>query len=191
MDHLSDRQAQAPGSSDENRLRAGDFFLLTIWIQGQMGDLLTFASLPHLVEPFTANASEIPKRFVDERFRRQAHSFTQVRNQFVEAFGELLLPPDIADLDYLAFVRNAVAHSHISLAREYFLYRPTGGERREAELLRASQLQPAADSAEPRVFKLTFDQKRYESDLDRIARLDERCLARVAQHVGVEHSRIR
>lgn len=176
---------------DSNRIRAGDFFLLSLWLQGQMVDLLTFAARPDLVGPFLEHPSTMPRDFVKERFRRQAESFAGIKDQFVEQFRELVRPSEEADLGYIAVVRNAIAHSHVSLARDYLLYRPTGGVRREAAILRDAELQPRDGAADPMIIKLTFDEPRYGAHIARVKRVDEECFARVSSHLGVTHSRIR
>ena len=136
-------------TSDENRVRAGDLFMMFLWLQGQMADLLTFAAHPDLVTPFLEVPATMPQHFVNERFKRQAQSFSAIKDEFVEAFKDLVTPVDIVDLSYIAVVRNAIAHSHVSLARDYLLYRPTGGSTRKAEILRAAQLKPRFGAAHP------------------------------------------
>ena len=178
-------------TNDGNRLRAGDFFLLSLWFPGQMADLLTFAARPDLVAPFLANRSPMPEDFVAERFRSQERSFATTKDEFLKVFQDVVTPSEEADLEYIAVVRNAIAHSHVSFERDYLLYRPTGGVRREAAILGGGQMQRRAGAAEPMIVKLTFDEPRYLADVARVRRLDEACFARVARHLGVTHPRIR
>ncbi len=177
--------------ADANRLRAGDLFFLTLWLQSQMADLLIFASSPGLVGPFLREPTVMPQEFVRQRFLMTEKSFTTVKNEFLTRFRKLLTDAEISDLDHLSVVRNALAHSHVSLSRDYFLYRPSGGQPREAEIVRTLRLQPSPESADPIVLKLMVTQDRYEQEFARIKRLDEVCFARIATDVGVSHSRIR
>ncbi len=156
-----------------------------------MSDLLIFAARPDLVGRFLSEPANMPREFVSQRFLMTEKPFTLVQRQFVSRFAGSLTNVDVSDLEYLGVVRNALAHSLVSIDREHFLYRPTGGQQREAKILRTLELQPGPESADPIVLKLTFTQERYLEDFARIRRLDEGCFARIATEVGVIHSRIR
>ena len=86
----------------------------------------------------------------------------------------------MADLEFLYALRNAIAHSHVSAGRDYFLYRPH--TRREERVVDALELQPREDVMVPTMVKLAFYDDQYYLDcFARITRLDEQCLARIAE----------
>ena len=64
--------------------------------------------------------------------------------------------------------------------------------KKEAEVIGGLKLGPRLDAMNPPVVKVAFYNDAYYLEcFDRIRRLDEGCLARVAESVGVSHSRIR
>lgn len=72
------------------------------------------------------------------------------------------------------------------------LYRPFGGERREQKLIDDLQLQPIDDQSDPMVLKIELwreDSFKHANDL--IERLEQVTLRKVADSIGVPHSRIR
>ena len=44
--------------ADVNRQRAGELFVLSMWVQGQMSDLLIFAERPDLIAPVRRKARD-------------------------------------------------------------------------------------------------------------------------------------
>lgn len=187
-----DTEVAEPGAwFDVNVARAGELFMKALWIQGQMCDLLIFKERPDLVEPFLATAKTMPSEFVRLRADRwETADFEPTKGAFVEEFSSLIAEGDRRDLDFLSALRNAIAHSHVSIGRDYFLYRPR--TKKEAAVIQGMALQPRAGAADPPMLKLAFFHDPYYLDcFDRIKRLDEVCLPRVALSLGVQHSRIR
>lgn len=183
--------APEDSSSDDNLIRAGEIFMHTVWIQGQMADLLIFDERPDLVAPFLATPESMPADFVDLRATKWQDDFTPIKNAFVTKFQRLLTADDESDLDYLNALRNAIAHSHVSLGRPYALYRPRSKSEQATIAALGITTQPT-DAHEPPIVKLDLgSDAAYRVTFDRIKRIDEKCLARVADHLGVTHSRIR
>jgi len=175
---------------DTNLQRAGELFIYSLWVCGQMNDLLIFKSRPDLVGPFLSIPEQMPREFVQLRLTGWQDDFTPTKSKFVGAFSDFLTEQDLADLDFLNSLRNAIGHSHVSIGRDYFLYRPrTKAERQVTDGLK---LEAREDSMEPMVVKLAFYDDAYYLDcFARITRLDQECFARVAAALGVTHSRIR
>ncbi len=162
-----------------------------LWIQGQMCDLLIFKERPDLVEPFLATPKTMSNEFVRLRADRwETADFAPTKDAFVEEFSSLIAEEDRWDLDFLSALRNAIGHAHVSIGRDYFLYRPR--TKKEATVIQGLALQPRAGAAAPPIVKLAFFHDPYYLDcFNRIKGLDEECLARVAGSLGVQHSRIR
>ena len=178
--------------SDINVARAGEFFIYSLWLQGQMADLIVLKKHPELVPEFVKSPSTIPAGMSEKRAHYWEKSFSAVMAEFLKLFEHLLSSEQIIDLKSIYFLRNAIAHSHVSLARDYFLYRPWGGEKQEAEIIKALDLKPLENQSNPLMLKLSFhDDRRYLFEFDRIKRLDEICFETVAMDVGIPHSRIR
>ncbi|GAA1148987.1 hypothetical protein [Nocardioides aquiterrae] len=176
---------------DTNVERAGELFLKALWIQGQMADLLIFSERPDLIAPFHATPTELPGQFIQLRFEKwEKLNFGPTKDAFIATFGALLADADSDDLEYLSALRNAIGHAHVSMGRDYFLYRPRTN--REAAAIEGLALPPREGAMEPSVIKLAFyDDEFYMDCFNRIKRLDEGCLRRVATAIGVQQSRIR
>jgi hypothetical protein len=175
---------------DTNRERAGELFVYSLWICGQMADLLIFKDRPDLVEPFLESPGKMPDEFVRLRLEAWQDDFTPTKAKFIEAFSDVLTQQDLADLDFLNSLRNAIAHSHVSIGRDYFLYRPR--TQSERQVIEGLALESRDDAMQPAVVKIAFYDDGYYFDcFAHITRLDQECFARVATAVGVKHSRIR
>ncbi len=48
---------------ETNMARAGELFMKSLWIQGQIVDLLVFEEHPELVEPFLTTPATVPFEF--------------------------------------------------------------------------------------------------------------------------------
>jgi hypothetical protein len=178
-------------SFDSNLRRVGEIFVYTLWIQSQMADLVVFARAPGEIEGFVATPAEVPRSVMDLRLAHWEGDFQPLKSTFVDLFADLLTEQDRADLDFIAAYRNAIGHSHVSIGRGYFLYRPR--TRSEGSALAALQLEsPPDEASDPPVVKVDLsDDERYLTVFGVIKRLDEDCFERVAIKVGVPHSRIR
>ena len=177
---------------DINIRRAGEFFIYSIWLQSQMGDLIILQKNPDIIDDFISTIEVVPQRMSIERESYWKKQFGDIKREFVALFRSVLLDEDIKDLDAIYNIRNAIAHSHISLGRDYFLYRPARGEEQEANIIESLDIPPREGAADPIILKLSFhNDEQYLKDFNRIKRLDETCFKRVAEHIHIPHSRVR
>lgn len=175
---------------ETNLQRAGELFIYSLWIQGQMADLAIFACRPDLIAPFLANPSNVPDEFAALRLTAWQKEFGSIRADFLQECSRWVSGSDARDLNFLQALRNAIAHSHVSMGRDYFLYRPI--TKNEQQVIGNLQLSPRDQSHDPPVIKVAFHDHEYYSHCHSvIQRLDEQCMARVAAGLGVTHSRIR
>jgi hypothetical protein len=176
----------------ENLLRAGEIFMYTIWLQSQMSDMLILKRKVELIPPFVENDKRIPSEMAQLRATYWERQFSSVKDEFEIEFGDQLSEQDISDLDHILHARNMIAHAHVSLARDYMLYRPSGGERKEQTLIDALGLKPIEGQAQPLMLKLQFQRDDiYNGLFQRIKRLDEVCFERLCQSIKVPHGRVR
>ena len=175
-----------------NLLRAGELFMLCAWLQGQMADLLILATQPGSKAALQARESGFPTEMSRVRAGYWEKQFSEVKTEFQTAFRDTLRITENHDLEVVYHIRNAIAHSHISFGRDYLLYRPSGGQKKQDNLLSALGLRETVDSADPVILKLTFwDDEVYEASFGCIRRLDEQCFHRLAGEIDVLHGRIR
>lgn len=172
--------------------RAGELFTLLSWIQGQINDLLIFRRHPALVEPFLNNPEVMPAQFVDLRVAGWQKYFQTVVDEFLATFADQLHEKEIVSLQQLVDFRNIIGHAHYSLARDYLLYRPNGGEAREAKLIERLGIKPREGATRPALFKLDLSRDDvYLAIFNEVVSIDEHCLGRIATTLGLKHSRIR
>jgi len=184
MKELMDRPEQAMAN-------AGLIFIFTVWLQGQMSDLVILKKNPDLVADFVANPAKIPTPYHDLRVSYWERQFGDVMKEFVEAFSDQLTEQELNEIDEIFHVRNMIGHAHVSVGRDYMLYRP-GSSRKEKEILSAFNPEPVADQANPVMIKLSFWRPEVFNSLsDKIGRLDQVCFAKLAGVLGVPHGRIR
>ena len=127
----------------------------------------------------------MPEEFVLLRFDAWQRDFTPVKDDFAQGFAELLNDQESADLEFVAALRNAIGHSHVSIARGFFLYKPRS--KAEAKVMTSLDVQAREGAREPKVIKLAFyDDAFYLECFERIQRLDA-ALGRVAESLGVSH----
>jgi len=177
---------------EKNMVNAGIIFMFTAWLQGQMSDLIIFKNNPNLISDFVENPARVPPEFHSIRVSYWEKQFGPVKNEFKESFSDVLADDEKKDVEELYHLRNMIAHAHVSVGRDYMLYRPFGGERREQKLIDDLQLQPIDDQSDPMVLKIELwreDRFKYANDL--IERLEQVTLKKVADSIGVPHSRIR
>jgi hypothetical protein len=126
------------------------------------------------------------------RAKLWTQQFASVIEELMSLYDASLVPQDRRDMKFLLMTRNSIAHAHVSLARTYMLYRPSGGERKEREIVGTLGIAPGPDAAKPFMLKLEFHVDRnYYSAFDAIKRLDEVCFERLSQSIGVPHGRMR
>jgi len=176
---------------EEAMANAGLIFIFTVWLQGQMSDLVILKTNPHLIADFVSDPTKVPPIFSKLRVSYWERQFGDVKRELVEAFSDQLTEQDLIDIDQIYHVRNMIAHAHVSVGRDYMLYRP-GNTRREQQVLATFNPQPVADQADPVMIKLSFWRPEvFKSMSDQIERLDQGCFARLAESLGVPHGRIR
>lgn len=175
-----------------NVARGGELLMLCAWLQGQMTDLLIFGARPDVLPAFIANPRRVPSDFSALRSVRWEKAFSAVASEFEKAFEAHLTPQDLADLHALGFIRNGLAHAHVSMGRDYLLYRPSGSKAKVSRMIEALKLSRVEGQSEPLVIKFTLWQDElYAVTFGMITRLDETCFSRIALAIGVPHSRIR
>jgi hypothetical protein len=178
--------------AEENIVNAGILFMFSVWLQGQMSDLIILRRNPHLVEPFVASPQRVPKDFHTCRADYWEKQFGAVKAEFLSVFSGDITEPEKQDLDQLYHTRNMIAHAHVSIGRSYMLYRPQGGESREQKLIEAFRIQSIEDQSEPLMLKLEFWKHDLFKELsDLVERFDQVTLKRLADNLGVPHGRIR
>jgi hypothetical protein len=176
---------------EEAMVNAGLIFIFTVWLQGQMSDLVILKKNPDLIADFVADPAKIPLPFRNLRVDYWERQFGDVKRELVEVFSDQLTEQDLSDVDQVYHVRNMIGHAHVSVGRDYMLYRP-GNTRKEKEVLATFNPQPVADQADPVMIKLSFWRPEvFKSLSDQIERLDQVCFARLANSLGVPHGRIR
>jgi len=177
---------------DKNMVNAGIIFMFTAWIQSQMSDLIIFKNNPNLISDFIKNPSRVPNNFHSIRVTYWEKQFAAIKNEFKEVFSKILTDNEKKDIEEVYHLRNMIAHSHVSIGRNYMLYRPNGGEKREQKLTDDLNLQSVDNQSEPMILKIELwreDKFKYMSDI--MERIDQITLKKVADNMGVPHGRIR
>jgi hypothetical protein len=176
----------------KNLRRGGEYFVLSIWIQSQMADLIILKDHPRIIKRFIERPAKIPKTLRDKRMLFWQKDFGFVKKEFLRRFKNELSEQCIKDIDTIYGIRNAIGHSYVSLARNYFLYRP-GSRKKLNEFKKAFDVaNPNVDASKPRVFKFDFsNDKIYLHNFAAIQRMDEVHLQSLAKSMGIPHSRIR
>lgn len=178
--------------AEENMINAGNIFMFIAWLQGQMSDLVIFNNNPDLIPKFIDNPKSVPSEITRIRASYWEKHFVSVKKEFKEVFSENLTDKENQDIEEVYHLRNMIAHAHVSIARDYMLYRPSGGSQREQKLVDDLRLQSKEDQSDPMMVKIELwkdDKFQYASDL--IGRIDQVTLKKVAEIVGIPHGRIR
>jgi len=177
---------------EENMVNAGIVFMFTAWLQSQMADLIIFSKNRDLIADFISNPKRVPPDFHKIRVQYWEKQFGPVKNEFKEEFSSLLTEAENSDIEEVYHLRNMIAHAHVSIGRDYMLYRPYGGPKREQKLISDLNLQPIEDQSDPMVLKLELWRENiFKNASDLIERLDQGCLKKIANHLGVPHGRVR
>jgi hypothetical protein len=172
-----------------NLQRAGEFFMHSLWVQGQMVDLLILNRHSEIVDDFIKKAEQVPTPMSADRSVYWTKDFDLIKNEFIAVFD--IDDPYKEDLDAILVLRNAIAHAHVSMGRQYFLYRPRS-EKKEQMMLSALKLDRKPNESNPLTLKLAFDDDTYYLELfARFQRLDADCFAPIAERICIPHSRIR
>jgi hypothetical protein len=173
-----------------NIQRGGEFFIYSLWLQSQMADLIILNRYPKIVSDFVGRPERVPDLMSQERAVYWQFDFHRIKTDFTDTF--LISNLHKTDLEAVYHIRNAIAHSQISIGREYFLYRPARGETQEQNIISSLELSSVEDQSNPMMLKLSFyNDDQYMKDFSRIKRLDEDCFKGIAGTIGIPHSRIR
>jgi hypothetical protein len=177
--------------SEENVLHAGIVFMFSVWLQGQMSDLVILKKNTRLIPDFVANPARVPSAFSIIRMTYWEKQFGDVKQEFVTEFGGQLLGDELQDIEQIFHLRNMIAHSHVSFGREYMLYRPSS-EKKERAVISSLGLKAVNEQSNPLVIKLQFSRDdSFQKISDQIERIDRVCLSRLAASLGIPHGRIR
>lgn len=172
-------------------LNAGIIFMFTAWMQSQMADLVIFKNNPDLISDFVASPKRVPKKFHAIRVKYWEKQFGEVKNEFKICFSEILTDDEKSDVEEIYHIRNMIAHAHVSIGRDYMLYRPNS-DRREEKLINDLNLKPVEDQSDPMILMIEFWRKdRFKSASDLIERFEQITLKKVADKLGLPHARIR
>ena len=175
----------------ENMQNAGLIFVFSVWLQGQMSDLIIFKNHPELIADFVASSKKVPEAFSKLRANYWEKQFGEVKTDFFAVFASDITPQESEMLEEIFHVRNMIGHAHVSLGRDYMLYRPAG-ERKEKAVIAALKLKPVEGQSDPMMVLLQFWRPEIFKDIsDKIGYLDQVCFARLAAQIGVPHGRIR
>jgi len=166
--------------------------MFSVWLQGQMSDLVILKKNPHLIADFVANPKIVPHAFSEIRVKYWAKQFFTVKEEFKREFTNQLTSDEIQSIEKIYILRNMIAHAHVSIGRNYMLYRPQGGHQKEATLIKVLKPRKVDDKADPPTFKLEFWKSDiFQSISNLIVHFDQVCLERLSKSLGVPHGRIR
>jgi len=157
-----------------------------------MADLIILKKNPQFIKDFLYSPSRIPRLMHLERVKYWEKQFYVIKEEFKKTFSYILREDELNDLEALYHIRNAIAHPHVSLGRDYILFRPARGLSQEREIKRVFGLTPIQDESDPMMLKLTFqNDDRYFRTFSLFKKLDEICFERLSSSIGIPHSRIR
>jgi hypothetical protein len=71
---------------EENMVNAGIIFMFSVWLQGQMSDLVILKNNPHLIADFLASPERVPNEFHKIRINYWEKQFANVKKEFESAF---------------------------------------------------------------------------------------------------------
>lgn len=172
--------------------RAGQILIFCIWIEKRLIDLIVLKRHPRLIKKVNDSSAQIklPSTFVKERTMLWQEDFRVVKDEFIKLFDP---PKDWKDnLIGIYDWRNLISHSHISLYRDYLLYRPSGNRKKVTHLIKHHITNRPLGAAKPFVMLLRLgDDSKYESVLKVIEEFDQKYLKSVAASMGVNYEKIR
>ncbi|BBD08415.1 hypothetical protein [Desulfovibrio ferrophilus] len=176
----------------ETLIRAGELFMYTVWIQCQMSDLVILRNNPDKIKAFISTPERVPNELHLKRAAYWEKLFKNVMGEFFDLFEDDITKDEKKLIEYIHATRNAIAHSHVSLGRDYHLYRPAGGKKKEEEIKRVMNLQSIKDKSDPMMVLLPwYDDEKYLYFFKVMKFIDEITFERLSSLIGVPHSRIR
>lgn len=177
---------------EKNIYRAGHFFICTIWVQSQMASLIILNRNPKLIDAFNKDPKELPDTIAAQRMEWTKKSLGNVMGEFEKDFAKHINDQFDKDLKTVLHLRNAIAHSHVSLGRSFMLYRPDSDTRLAKIEAEMKVIRRDGELANPPVLKLDFsNDKIYSHNFEAIKRLDEQHLRSIADCIGVPHRHVR
>ena len=85
-----------------------------------------------------------------------------------------------------------IAHAHVSQGRDYMLYRPQGGKKREQQLIEDLKIQPSEEAADPMLLKIElWKDDRFQAMSNLISSVTEDTFVRLASNLGIPIGQIR
>lgn len=157
-----------------------------------MSDLIIFKKHPELIPDFVANPKMVPNAFHQKRVAYWEKQFSLVKKEFTNLFSDHLTDKEKSDAEEIYHLRNIIAHAHVSVGRDYMLFRPSGGNEKEKKLIRDLKLQPIEGQADPMILKIELWQKDKLTNASKlIEEFDQVTLKKISGIIGIPHSRIR
>ena len=176
-----------------NLFRAGEYFMSSIWIQSQLSDLIILSRNKNIIGEFVTNKEKIPSVLKENRIQFWKMDFKDVKREFENEFNSILSDQNKADLNTIYYIRNGIAHSHVSIARNFLFYVPSQTEIEQKFRLSLNVLnENDTDLNDPAIFKFDFSNDEiYFHNFNAIKRIDEELLFRVCEELKIPHERIR
>lgn len=177
----------------KNLSRAGEYLVYSIWIQNQLTDLIILNRNKNIIEDFINTRETIPLALKEERYKFWEKDFKEIKKEFEKEFADNLTEQAKADLNTIYLLRNAIAHSNISLARNYLFYKPKNKKIFQSFkewLIMKNESTP--DLNIPTIIKIDFSNDEiYFRNFGAIKRMDEVFLKNLCGKISVPHERIR
>lgn len=172
--------------------RAGQILIFCIWIEKRLVDLIVLKNRPRLIAKVNNSSStvKLPYTFVQERTKLWERDFAVIKDKFIEVFN----PPKSwkDNLEGIYDWRNLIGHSHISLYRDYILYRPSGKRRKKNRLIKNHITDRKKNASRPLQLTIKFsNDEKYFSMLRVIEEFDQVYLKSVADNLGLNYEKIR
>ena len=172
--------------------RAGQILIFCIWIEKRLVDLIVLKKHPRLIKKLneSSDIKNLPRTFVTERTKLWQKDFSVIKDMFIGLFN----PPNDwkNNLEGIYDWRNLIGHSHISLYRNYLLYRPSGKRKKINRLVKNHIVSRPHDAAKPFLMTLKLgDDSKYESVRKVLEEFDQKYLKNVAESIGVNYEKIR
>lgn len=177
----------------KNLSRVGEYMVYSIWIQNQLADLIILNRNKNIIEDFINTKEIVPLILKEERYKFWEKDFKDIKKEFEEEFVDTLTKQARADLNTIYYLRNAIAHSSISLARSYLLYKPKNEKILQSfkESLTIKN-EDASDLNMPTIIKIDFSNDEiYFHNFSAIKRMDEIFLKNLCEKISIPHERIR
>lgn len=157
-----------------------------------MSDLIILFKNKSIIQNFNDNPEQLPNIMVNERVVYWKKYFSSVKKDFENHFSSNLTKDEIDDLNRVLLLRNAIAHSHVSVGRDSLFYIPNGGSKNEQEIESSFGVNVPTNVSNPKIYKLNFKKDAdYNNEFAVIQRIDSVCLKKISSVVGIQHSRVR